>query len=77
MCNQCITCNKKMEEKKHYTSPVTQRATIELEGGFCGSIYGPNPVKASEHETGRDIDFGGNDSFTDNAGNTFTVSDWN
>lgn len=28
----------KMKMKKTYTSPVTQRATVELEGGFCGSI---------------------------------------
>lgn len=27
-----------MKTKRHYTSPVTQRATVELEGGFCGSI---------------------------------------
>lgn len=28
----------KMKMKKTYTSPVTQRATVELEGGFCGSV---------------------------------------
>lgn len=27
-----------MKIKKHYTSPVTLRAAVELEGGFCGSI---------------------------------------
>ena len=27
-----------MKTKRHYTAPVTQRATVELEGGFCGSI---------------------------------------
>lgn len=27
-----------MKTKRHYTSPVTLRATIELEGGFCGSV---------------------------------------
>ena len=27
-----------MKTKRHYTSPVTRRATVELEGGFCGSI---------------------------------------
>ena len=27
-----------MKTKRHYTSPVTQRATVELEGGFCGSV---------------------------------------
>lgn len=27
-----------MKIKRHYTSPVTLRATVELEGGFCGSI---------------------------------------
>ena len=27
-----------MKIKRHYTSPVTLRAAVELEGGFCGSI---------------------------------------
>ena len=27
-----------MKTKRHYTAPVTQRATVELEGGFCGSV---------------------------------------
>ena len=27
-----------MKTKRHYTAPVTQRATVELEGGFCGSF---------------------------------------
>lgn len=44
-----------MKTKRHYTAPVTQRATVELEGGFCGSIMeNPSTVKANEHETGFD-----------------------
>lgn len=27
-----------MKIKRHYTSPVTLRAAVELEGGFCGSV---------------------------------------
>lgn len=44
-----------MKTKRHYTAPVTQRATVELEGGFCGSVMvNPSTVEASEHETGFD-----------------------
>ncbi len=41
-----------MKTKRHYTSPVTQRATVELEGGFCGSITqeGTITVKSSTQE---------------------------
>ena len=31
-----------MKTKRHYTSPVTLRATVELEGGFCGSVIKDN-----------------------------------
>lgn len=42
-----------MKTKRHYTAPVTQRATVELEGGFCGSIAnGSTKIKATEHTTG-------------------------
>ena len=33
-----------MKTKRHYTSPVTRRATVELEGGFCGSITEENTM---------------------------------
>ena len=44
-----------MKTKRHYTSPVTQRATVELEGGFCGSVVlGENDrsINALGHEVG-------------------------
>lgn len=43
-----------MKTKRHYTAPVTQRATVELEGGFCGSVVKENPrtgfVETTSHE---------------------------
>ncbi len=44
-----------MKIKKHYTSPVTLRAAVELEGGFCGSVVlGENDrsINALGHEVG-------------------------
>ena len=47
-----------MKTKRHYTAPVTQRATVELEGGFCGSIMeNKGGVKANGHEMGHDYEF--------------------
>lgn len=45
-----------MKIKRHYTSPVTLRATVELEGGFCGSIMenAEKTTTAKSHETGFD-----------------------
>ncbi len=43
-----------MKTKRHYTSPVTWRATVELEGGFCASVVRENPqtgyVETTSHE---------------------------
>ena len=39
-----------MKTKRHYTSPVTCRATVELEGGFCSSIVPKGYVETSSHE---------------------------
>ena len=40
-----------MKTKRHYTAPVTQRATVELEGGFCGSVVSnPMNVNTTGHE---------------------------
>lgn len=36
-----------MKIKRHYTSPVTLRATVELEGGFCGSVIEDNDGKSA------------------------------
>ena len=46
-----------MKTKRHYTAPVTQRATLELEGGFCGSIYKEKDVKVMGHEVGNEYSF--------------------
>ena len=46
-----------MKTKRHYTAPVTQRATVELEGGFCGSIYETKSIEAKGHEVGNDYTF--------------------
>lgn len=50
-----------MKTKRHYTSPVTQRATVELEGGFCGSVvedskagYATVTSSAQEYESFED-----------------------
>lgn len=56
-----------MKIKRHYTSPVTQRATVELEGGFCGSVGGEihtnnTRVESAKHDTGFDNQ-DGSDSF--------------
>ena len=50
--------------KKTDTSPVTQRATVELEGGFCGSVMQnhPNAVEVKGHTVGEDYDFAGGTS---------------
>ena len=65
-----------MKMKKTYTSPVTQRATIELEGGFCGSITqeGTITVKSSTQdyeEIAAEDGFSGKGS-----GENFSI-DWN
>lgn len=46
-----------MKTKRHYTAPVTQRATVELERGFCGSIYETKSVVVRGHENGGDYTF--------------------
>lgn len=55
-----------MKTKRHYTAPVTQRATVELEGGFCGSVGGEiqtnTRVESAKHDTGFDNQ-DGSDSF--------------
>lgn len=39
---------KKMKTKRHYTTPVTQQATVELEGGGCGSVIEDNDGKSAK-----------------------------
>ena len=42
-----------MKTKRHYTAPVTQRATVELEGGFCASVVKEDPrslIETTGHE---------------------------
>ncbi len=53
-----------MKIKRHYTSPVTQRATVELEGGFCASVMENkvNAVKSEGHTVGEDYNFDGGTS---------------
>lgn len=66
-----------MKTKRHYTAPVTQRATVELEGGFCGSVYENNAIQAQGHETGAEYTFdvyGMKDTKTDNPSNDFSVT---
>ncbi len=46
-----------MKTKRHYTTPVTQRATVELEGGFCGSVYENRSIQSKGHEVGNDYTF--------------------
>lgn len=46
-----------MKTKRHYTAPVTQRATVELEGGFCGSIMENRTIETKGHEVGNDYTF--------------------
>ncbi len=68
-----------MKTKRHYTTPVTQRATVELEGGFCSSIYGPGTVEASEHKTGTEVDFSDakfNESTESYESGSFSLSSW-
>lgn len=65
-----------MKTKRHYTSPVTQRATVELEGGFCGSITQEKTitVKSSTQdyeEIAAESGFSGTGT-----GNDFSI-DWN
>ena len=65
-----------MKTKRHYTAPVTQRATVELEGGFCGSIdtkYNET-VKAAQHETGYDQSW--DSDFGDQVGDNTNVLVW-
>lgn len=62
-----------MKIKRHYASPVTQRATVELEGGFCASVMENkvNAVEVTGHTVAEDYDFAnptqdasGNDAFS-------------
>lgn len=46
-----------MKTKKHYVAPVTLRVAVELEGGFCGSIYETKQVESAGHEVGGDYSF--------------------
>lgn len=55
-----------MKTKRHYTSPVTLRATVELEGGFCGSVIEDNTAgyatvtsTAQEYDSFESNAFGG------------------
>lgn len=43
-----------MKIKRHYTSPVTLRAAVELEGGFCGSFI---DTKGATNVTSSSQDF--------------------
>lgn len=63
-----------MKTKRHYTSPVTLRATVELEGGFCGSVIKDNtagyatvistPQEYQEFDA--NVDWDNNGTATDN-----------
>lgn len=57
-----------MKTKRHYTSPVTCRATVELEGGFCGSVVldDTRQVEAKGHEVGGDYAFDNDGSASGN-----------
>ncbi len=64
-----------MKTKRHYTTPVTQRATVELEGGFCGSIMDKsNAIEAEGHTVGGDYDF--SNPGTDSEGNANFSVKW-
>ena len=66
-----------MKTKRHYTSPVTQRATVELEGGFCGSVYENNAIQVQGHETGAEYTFdvdGVGGTINNNTSNDFSVT---
>ncbi len=39
-----------MKTKKLYMKPVIERAVVELEGGFCGSIQETTKVESTGHE---------------------------
>lgn len=61
-----------MKTKRHYTSPVTQRATVELEGGFCASVVKEKPrsfIETTGHEINEisadDLGVGFNSTSTD------------
>lgn len=65
-----------MKTKRHYTSPVTCRATVELEGGFCGSISEQQTVSVKSmtqdyEEIEANKGFSGTES-----GENFSI-DWN
>ena len=64
-----------MKTKRHYTAPVTQRATVELEGGFCGSIMenADSRTSAQSHETGFD---NRNHNGESNWDYGFTATEW-
>lgn len=64
-----------MKTKRHYTTPVTQRATVELEGGFCGSIYETKGITIKSHEIGEEYDFNGSDQVgTAGSEDAFSIS---
>lgn len=58
-----------MKTKRLYTAPVTERAIVELEGGFCGSVDEKSDPKVET--TGHEIN-----SATDTQINQWNSTDW-
>lgn len=58
-----------MKTRKLYMKPVIERAVVELEGGFCGSV---NDVKNAKVETtGHEVEEASNDLI-----NQWNSTDW-
>lgn len=65
-----------MKIKRNYTSPVTLRAAVELEGGFCGSITQEGTIKVkSSTQDYEEIEANNGFSGTE-TGDDFSI-DWN
>lgn len=64
-----------MKIKRNYTSPVTLRATVELEGGFCGSIIDSSAKTVNITSSAQDYETFEN-STSINAGETEAAITW-
>ena len=53
-----------MKTKRLYQSPLTRRDEVELEDGFCGSIYETKSIEAQGHEVGGNYRFDVSESAT-------------
>lgn len=66
-----------MKIKRHYTSPVTCRATVELEGGFCGSIIDSSAKTVNITSSAQDYEVVGGFTWGTNADGKWSGSNAN